>query len=87
MSESATAAWGTEMRSCSSSVLVQETDEQTASVYLGLLVVAVEGQSGGRIRWLKLQRPVRVRFIRGALPVHGAPLCQPPVRQIRLLIR
>jgi len=46
------------MRSCSSSVLVQETAEQIASVDPGWRVAADEGHSGGWIRRLKLQRPV-----------------------------
>jgi hypothetical protein len=43
------------MRSCSSSVLVQETAEQVASVYPGWRVAADEGYSSGWIRRLKLQ--------------------------------
>ena len=50
--------WGTEMRSCSWSVLVQETAEQVASVDPGWRVAADEGHSSGWIRRLKLQRPV-----------------------------
>jgi hypothetical protein len=50
--------WGTEMRSCSSSVLVQETAEQVASVDSGWWMAADEGHSSGWIRRLKLQRPV-----------------------------
>jgi transposase-like protein len=50
--------WGTEMRSCSSSVLVQETAEQVPSVDPGWRVAADEGPRGGWIRRLKLQRPV-----------------------------
>jgi hypothetical protein len=46
------------MRSCSSSVLVQETAEQVASVYPGWRVAADEGHSSGWIRRLKLQRSV-----------------------------
>jgi hypothetical protein len=46
------------MRSCSSSVLVQETAEQVASVDSGWRVAADEGHSSGWIRRLKLQRPV-----------------------------
>jgi hypothetical protein len=46
------------MRSCSSSVLVQETAEQVASVDPGWRVAADEGHSSGWIRRLKLQRPV-----------------------------
>jgi hypothetical protein len=53
-----TTTWGTEMRSCSWSVLVQETAEQVASVDPGLRVAADEGHSSGWIRRLKLQRPV-----------------------------
>ena len=53
-----TSPWGTEMRSCSSSVLVQETAEQVASVYPGWRVAADEGHSSGWIRRLKLQRSV-----------------------------
>jgi hypothetical protein len=52
------APWGTEMRSCSSSVLVQETAEQAASVDSGWWMAADEGHSSGWIRRLKLQRPV-----------------------------
>jgi Flp pilus assembly protein CpaB len=51
-------AWGTEMRSCSSLVLMQETAEQVASVDPGWRVAADEGHSSGWIRRLKLQRPV-----------------------------
>jgi hypothetical protein len=46
------------MRSCSSSVLVQETAEQVASVDPGWRVAADEGHSSGWIRRLKLQSPV-----------------------------
>jgi hypothetical protein len=46
------------MRSCSSSVLVQETAEQVASVDPGWRVAADEGQGSGWIRRLKLQRPM-----------------------------
>jgi hypothetical protein len=46
--------WGTEMRSCSLSVLVQETAEQVASVDSGWRVAADEGHSSGWIRRLKL---------------------------------
>ena len=50
----ASGPWGTEMRSCSSSVLVQETAEQVASVDPGWRVAADEGHSSGWIRRLKL---------------------------------
>jgi hypothetical protein len=46
------------MRSSSSSVLVQETAEQVASVDPGWRAAAVEGQGRGWIRRLKLERPV-----------------------------
>jgi putative transposase len=72
-------AWGTEMRSCSSSVLVQETAEQVASVYPGWRVAADEGYSSGWIRRLKLQRPagamsvvVRDVHLEGPLQVPAA---------------
>ena len=50
--------WGTEMRSCSSSVLVQETAEQVASVDRGSRLAAEKRHRNGWIRRLKVQRPV-----------------------------
>ena len=49
---------GTQTRSCSSSVLVQETAEPVASVDPGWRVAADKGHSSGWIRRLKLQCPV-----------------------------
>jgi hypothetical protein len=56
-------AWGTERRSCSSLVLVQETAEQVASVDPGWRVAADEGHSSDWTRRLKLQGPVRAMSV------------------------
>ena len=59
--------WGTETRSgtkgaqthsCSSPVLVEQATEQVSSMYDALAVVGDDGQCGGGVRRLKLERPV-----------------------------
>ena len=47
------------MRSCSLSVLVDETTEEIASVDSRRLIHAGDRQSEGRFRWLQPERPVR----------------------------
>ncbi len=59
-------AQGAQMRSCSSSVLVDETAKQVTSVHPDPLMLADEGLIGGWIRRLQLKRSVR------AMPVAGS---------------
>jgi hypothetical protein len=86
------------MRSCSSSVLVEQTAEQVTPANFGRLIVADEGRSGSWVRRLKAKRPVRPMGVvvlnvdsEHLLEVAASdvqhPLCQPSVRQIRLLNR
>ncbi len=50
--------WGAHRRSCSSPVLVEETAEQVASEHPAFLTLTDDGQLGGSVRRLELERPV-----------------------------
>ena len=55
----ATRAWGAEIRSCSSSILMEEAAEPVASVHRGSVILCTERQTGRWIWRLQLERPVR----------------------------
>jgi hypothetical protein len=54
---------GAQTRSCSLSVLVQQTAEQVAPTHSALLILGVNGQPGGLIWRLEPERPVRAVFV------------------------
>src|SRR5512132_4383524 len=56
-------AWGAEMRSCSSAVLMEETAEPIAAANLTSLPLADDVQTGGWIRRLQPKRPVRTMTV------------------------
>jgi hypothetical protein len=47
------------MRSCSSSMLMEEPAEQVASMNAVVLILADELHRGGQVRWSQCQRPMR----------------------------
>jgi hypothetical protein len=47
------------MGSCSSPILVEQATEQVSSMNAAVSVLVHDGQSGGWVRRLELQRPVR----------------------------
>ena len=49
---------GAQTHSCSSPVLVEQATERVSSMYDALAVVGNDGQGGGGVRRLKLERPV-----------------------------
>jgi hypothetical protein len=52
-------AKGAQMHSCSSPVFVEQATEQVSSMNAAFSTLIHDGQSGGRVRRLELQRPVR----------------------------
>src|SRR5512132_3895658 len=56
-------AWGAEMRSCSSAVLMEETAEPIAAANLTSLTLADDVQTGGWTRRLQPKRPVRTMTV------------------------
>jgi hypothetical protein len=50
--------WGTEIRSCSSPILMQQPAEQVAAVHLGSMISADDGQLTGSVRCLKSEGAV-----------------------------
>src|SRR5829696_2161679 len=55
--------WGAEMCSCSSAVLMEETAEPIAAANLTSLTPADDVQTGGLIRRLQPERPVRTMTV------------------------
>src|SRR5512132_3048952 len=66
------------MRSCSSSVLVEEAAEQVASTYPALLILADDGERGRWPRRLQPECPMRAVTV-VVLDVHSEHLLQVPL--------